>query len=350
MAKTATKKTRHIVEELFKNLDRRQEQILKGRYGLEDGEELTLAELGKIFSVTRERVRQIEASALKEVREKVQEGHLDELIQTVMKKLEKTGGVRKENHLLEELEHFAHDADLVSSFAQQIRFLLEISRSVLYHREDEDLHAHWHVAKEHQDRALKFLNDLVKELKGKKKEVLEKKKFDEFFDEVRTLHKLEKEVAEHYVRISKKFGQNLYGDFGLAEWQEVRPRVARDWIYLVLKKAGKPLHFSKIASEIRKLRTLKKTNTQTIHNELIKDKRFILVGRGMYTLREMDNMPAGTIKEVLIHLIKEHGPMTAPEVTKRVLKNRIFKENTIMFNLQNKKYFKRSTGGKYTLV
>lgn len=344
---TAVKTTNRIIDDLFAGLDARQKKVLTKRYGLDSGEEMTLAELGKSFGVTRERIRQIEALALGDVRKSAKEGHLNELTSAVVELLKKTGGVRKEDSLLAEIKHFAHEADAAANFANQVRFLLEISKAVIYHREDDSLHGHWHLSQAHQKKATDFLESLIKHLKDKKHETLHNKKFDQFFHEVVELHKLEKEVARHYVMISKKFGANLYGDFGLTEWEEVKPKVSRDWIYLILKKAGKPLHFGEIANEIRRLRPSKKTNTQTIHNELIKDKRFILVGRGIYGLRETDTMPSGTIRDILVHILKNDGPMKAKELIAKVLQHRIFKENTILFNLQNKKFFERLTDGKY---
>lgn len=344
---TAVKTTNRIIEDLFAGLDARQKKVLTKRYGLDSGEEMTLAELGKSFGVTRERIRQIEALALSDVRKSAKEGHLNELTTAVVELLKKSGGVRKEDQLLSEIKHFANAADAVANFANQVRFLLEIGKVVVYHREDETLHGHWHLSLTHQKKALDFLDSLVKNLKDKKKETLHEKKFNQFFHEVVELQKLEKEVARHYMLISKKFGENLYGDFGLTEWAEVKPRVSRDWIYLILKKAGKPLHFGEIANEIRRLRPNKKTNTQTIHNELIKDKRFILVGRGIYGLRETDTMPSGTIRDILVHILKAEGPLKPKELIAKVLEHRIFKENTILFNLQNKKYFERLPDGKY---
>ncbi len=339
--------TNLIIEEVLKGLDARQKKVLIKRYGLDMGEELTLAELGKVFGVTRERIRQIEALALKEARRQAKEGHADPLVKSVIEKLQGTGGVKKEMHLLEDLKHFAHEKDWGASFPNHVRFLLEMTDSVLYHKGDSELHSHWHLSKEHQQRALVFLNDLIKYLREKKQETLHNKKFDDFFKEVMQLHKLEENVAKHYLAISKKFGKNQFGDLGLTEWEEVNPKTAKDWIYLILKKTGKPMHFSAIAAEIRKHRSAKKTNTQTIHNELIKDKRLILVGRGAYGLREMDNLPAGTIREVLTYILKEDGPMKPKAIVQKVLKHRIFKENTILFNLQNKKYFKRTDSGMY---
>jgi len=338
-----------IIEELFNLLDDRQKKVIINRYGLENGEEMTLAALGESFGVTRERIRQIEAGALATVRATAKNGNIDTLVKDALQRIKKSGGIRKEDHLLKDLKHFSSDSkEFLVNFANQIRFLLEISGDIFYHREDEVLASHWHLSETHQKKAKTFLDGLVKHLKDKKKEVLHDKNFDEFFQEITKLHKLEQEVAKHYLHISKKFGTNIYGDFGLMDWAEVSPRVSRDWIYLILRKAGKPLHFEEIAEEIRTIRPgAKKTNTQTIHNELIKDKRFILVGRGIYGLREMDNLPAGTIREILTHILKASGPMKPNEIITSVLKDRIFKETTILFNLQNKRHFKRFPNGTY---
>lgn len=340
--------TNAIIDQLFSVLDARQKRVLVKRYGLDNGEEMTLAELGKLFNVTRERIRQIEASAIVDVKKKAKEGHIDQLVKTAVEKLKQTGGIRREDHLLNEIKNFAEGKDMPVNFASQVRFLLEISGQIFYHREDEEVASHWHLSVEHQKKAFEFLDSLVKHLKDKKNETLHEKRFNEFFEEVVKLNKLEKEVAQHYLDISKKFSKNIYGDFGLTDWQEVNPKVSRDWIYLILKKAIKPLHFGDIATEIRRIRPAKKTNTQTIHNELIKDKRFLLVGRGIYGLREKDELPAGTIRDILTHILKMSGPMKARDLISKVLKHRIFKETTILFNLQNKKFFERLPGGEYT--
>ena len=55
-------------ESVLKTLTPREEQVLKLRFGFGDGSEHTLAEVGECFSVTRERIRQIEANALRKLR------------------------------------------------------------------------------------------------------------------------------------------------------------------------------------------------------------------------------------------------------------------------------------------
>ena len=54
--------------EVLSTLTPREEKVLKLRFGIEDGRTRTLEEVGKEFNVTRERIRQIEAKALRKLR------------------------------------------------------------------------------------------------------------------------------------------------------------------------------------------------------------------------------------------------------------------------------------------
>jgi RNA polymerase primary sigma factor len=59
---------REQLKEVLKTLTPREEKVLKLRFGIEDGRTRTLEEVGKEFNVTRERIRQIEAKALRKLR------------------------------------------------------------------------------------------------------------------------------------------------------------------------------------------------------------------------------------------------------------------------------------------
>ena len=59
---------REQLEEVMNTLTPREAKVLKLRFGLEDGKSRTLEEVGKEFNVTRERIRQIEAKALRKLR------------------------------------------------------------------------------------------------------------------------------------------------------------------------------------------------------------------------------------------------------------------------------------------
>ncbi|MCR4692633.1 MAG: sigma-70 family RNA polymerase sigma factor, partial [Firmicutes bacterium] len=56
------------LEDVLKTLTTREAKVLRLRFGLEDGRPRTLEEVGKEFDVTRERIRQIEAKALRKLR------------------------------------------------------------------------------------------------------------------------------------------------------------------------------------------------------------------------------------------------------------------------------------------
>jgi RNA polymerase primary sigma factor len=65
---TAFKLLQEQLQEVMKTLPPREQEVLKMRFGLEDGYSLTLEEVGLYFNVTRERIRQIEAKALRRLR------------------------------------------------------------------------------------------------------------------------------------------------------------------------------------------------------------------------------------------------------------------------------------------
>jgi hypothetical protein len=167
--------------------------------------------------------------------------------------------------------------------------------------------------------------------------------------------RINKDIFNSYLEISKEIQKNPEGQFGLKNWLEINPRGVKDKSYLVLKKQGKPLHFTQIADLIKNLSFLpqsqsqKEIHTATVHNELIKDPRFVLVGRGLYGLKEW-GYTSGVVKDVIFKVLKESKKSLAKEeVLRKVLKQRIVKENTVFLNLENKKYFLRDSQGKYTI-
>ena len=112
-----------------------------------------------------------------------------------------------------------------------------------------------------------------------------------------------------------------------------------------------PKHFTEIAKLINQSGfSGKKANIQTVHNELIKDKRFVLIGRGIYALKEW-GYDKGTVADVISKVLKKAGePLHRDEIVKRVLKSRQVKETTILLNLQGKPQFKRTAKATYTLA
>jgi hypothetical protein len=153
-----------------------------------------------------------------------------------------------------------------------------------------------------------------------------------------------------FMSLSKELGRNVFGEIGLVSWAEVKPKGVRDKAYLVLKRENKPKHFTEIAKLINSTGfSSKKANIQTVHNELIKDSRFVLVGRGMYGLSEWGYQP-GTVKEVLVGILKgSQKPIARADLIAKVLDTRMVKENTILLNLQDSKVFSKREDGSYVL-
>jgi DNA-directed RNA polymerase delta subunit len=111
------------------------------------------------------------------------------------------------------------------------------------------------------------------------------------------------------------------------------------------------MHFNEIAKAIKGSEFKRKdVTTQAIHNELIKDGRFVLIGRGIYALKEW-GYEKGTVADIITEVLKKAGePLHRDEIVKRVLKSRQVKETTILLNLQGKQQFKRVAKATYTFT
>jgi len=157
-----------------------------------------------------------------------------------------------------------------------------------------------------------------------------------------------KTVLMEWLKLSKQITKNPFGEWGLSDSPYVRPRGIRDLAYLFMRKHGSPMHFREVAGGIQKTLS-RNAHHQTVHNELIKDNRFVLVGRGLYALTEWGYQP-GIVRNVIQSILKKHGSLSREDLIKRVLKERHVKENTILINLQNKKYFHKMQDGKYASI
>lgn len=322
----------NLIKTCLAGLSSRQKEVLEGRYGLDNSTTLTLAELGSRYGLTRERVRQIESLGLKAAQSKADGQEFGSFITTVASVLKNNGGLRREDLLIEDLAGVSQ--------TNRLKFLLEICGKFKYSKDGKDYHPYFYLADADHKRVGSFVSYLLKNA--------DRENFAASFAASAKSLGISDSAARNYASVSKKVSMNTYGDLGLSEWAEINPKTARDWAYLVLKKEQKPLHFTDIAKMVTDLRK-KQAHAPTIHNELIKDEKFVLVGKGTYTLKEFGVIP-GTAREIIHHFLKKQGPLKASDVVKMVLKERLFKENTVLINLQNRKNFKRLDDGRYTTL
>ena len=341
-----------ILSQFWSHLDDRQKDVLVGRFGIEDGDSNTLAELGKKYGITRERIRQIESGALGTLREKAPSNPaFGEFVDRSKKYLKNSGGVARRENFLE------HHRNLIDDINENhLDLLLEASGSFYFYPEDKDFWSFYYSERESLENARRFINEWEKLLKSRKEEILSSygeqrratPKYHIYFKVFIKKLRANSAHAENYVAISKKFHTNNYGDSGLSEWPEIKPVTIRDHIYVLLKKEEKPIHFVNIAKLIGDRNKGKNALDATVHNELIKDRRFVLVGRGIYGLSEQGYQP-GTAREVIHRILKENGPMRTKELVSSVQRERLFKPNTVLVNLQNKKFFLRQPDGTYII-
>lgn len=337
-------KISQLSTQLLKNLNPRQKEFLEGRFGLKDGKRRTLQELGEKRGITRERVRQIEAEGIKIAAKDFKNSEGPEIIKIAKNHLAVLGGLRKEDLFVEDIKGLLKDN---TTTGNHLKFVFEVAKEFIYNPEDEEYYAFWYLSKDSLKKADNFIQKAAKAFSARKEELVAQGKTDEVIAELVGASNLNDFVVLNYLSVSKKFAANVYGDLGLAHWEEINPKTSRAKAYLVLKKHGQPLHFTDLAQMINvKKFDSKKVYPQTIHNELIKDVRFVLVGRGMYGLKEQGYFP-GTAKEVIRKILKEKGPLHPQDVVQLVSSQRFLKENTILLNLQNRKHFKKLSDGRY---
>ena len=332
-----------LVSTLIASLTPRQREVIVGRFGLEkNAEPQTLAAIGDRSGVTRERIRQIEAGALASLRKELQrEPACMEIVQATTKYLSSVGGVAPKANLV------AVHADRIPGLNENhLAFFIEISKAFHMYPEDKEFFPFYYLDRDHLKSAVGFVNQWASFLRGKKDEVLGGQ-YHSNFDEFVKRKGIAKDRALQYLAISKRVKKNPYNDMGLSEWPEINPTTIRDRVYLVLKKKAAPLHFTDIATLINEVGFDRRpASAPTVHNELIMDNRFVLVGRGMYGLAEHGYEP-GTAREVIHRVLRKQGPLRPKDLILAIQKERFFKPNTILVNLQNKRFFARKEDGRY---
>jgi hypothetical protein len=336
-------KPKQVTKRITAQLQDRSSDVIMNRFGLTaDAKRKTLEEIGKKYSITRERVRQVEEAALALIKKseayKKEQGVFDELKALI----HSLGSIVAENELLSQISKD-------EATQNHIHFYLTLGEAFKKHREDEHFATRWSVDDEITGQVHDSLKRLYTSLNDEDL-VPETEIIKRFFDQMKDVAERYKneEIAQRWLRISKKISKNPLGEWGKTTSPNIHTRGVKDYAFLIMRKHGSPMHFREVADSISKT-FHRKTHYATCHNELIKDPRFVLVGRGMYALAEWGYKP-GIAREVIRDILKKDGPLSKEEVINRVMKERYFKKNTILVNLVNPKYFKKNKNGLYAVV
>jgi hypothetical protein len=374
-----------IITNLFNELDERERDVLIRRFGLSgDGKE-TLEEIGKMHKLTRERIRQIETSSIKRLRQLENlDSHLNGLKNIIINLLEEHGGLMEKEYLFNNLVNFSIGGGKNGENELKHKRHFDFLISKLLHDEFEAV-----SDSEHFKESLKIKYQSLEHLEALAKELLEKiqgvkkifmteelvdlskelesyqnnqEKFNpignldisgilnnDLFEEKADIINTNK-VIYSILQAAKKIEQNKFGFWGINDSREIKPKTINDKIYLILKNNGKPMHFAEIADKINQISfDKKKANAATVHNELILDEKYILVGRGLYGLKEW-GYQKGTVSDVIEKIMSElDQPLSREEIIDKVLAQRVVKKATINLALMNRDKFEVVADGKYRI-
>lgn len=321
----------------------REREIVSRRFGL-NGHKETLEQIGDMLSITRERVRQLEKAILIRLRIASEESQIPELAaaeKIIFRNLSEMGRIAKVSDLADKI--YGHPTSLEEKSA--IAFIGNISAALTVVDENDKYYASIGIAEYGNEKVIKAKVDEIVAVIKKHKSPMS---LDELYD---SLDGYEHPDHIRAVASISKLLATLNGFWGLVKWPTVNPKNIRDKIYVILEAKKEPMHFAEIAKAIKESDFKRKNVTiQAIHNELIKDSRFVLIGRGIYALSSW-GYTKGTVSEIITNILqKANEPLTREEIVKQVLHARKVKETTILLNLQNKKLFKKVDKNTYELA
>lgn len=341
MAATISFKPKQVTKRILSDLPPRAYEVVVKRFGLtDDAERKTLEAIGGTYGITRERVRQIENAALQTIRKSENYKAEAAIFAELKDIITALGAVVSEEDLL---SHISKD----KLSQNHIHLYLTLGDDFTKNKEDEHFKTRWSIDNEVSEQVHNALKNLYSNLSDDEL-IPESELVSRFLDELKDLSSQyrDEENARRWLAMSKTMDKNPLGEWGKADSSNIKTRGIKDYAFLMMRKHGSPMHFREVAKAICDTFG-KDTHTATCHNELIKDNRFVLVGRGIYALKEW-GYKSGVVRDVIHDLIKKNGPMSKEDIVEQVMKERYLKKNTILVNLQNSKYFKKTKDGLYT--
>ncbi len=341
-----------LTEDLTKILVGREKTIIQKRFGLAGGEPMTFNAIGKEFKVTRERIRQIQEESLSIIRKQKKSALFVTFVNNAKKVLKANGNV---------LEHMAFVNAIKEIYGNEveeasINFLLSIDENFYFFSGNNFFKPFWCFA----NVSLESIKKLAEEAETILKKEQKPTSLKDINSKIKKQTTTAKQLA-NVLHIYKRIGANPFGQYGLISWSIINPLNARDKAYFLMKYyLKKPVHFKALTNYIKENEDViinqtankkkKVVSVQTVHNELIKDNRFVLIGHGHYALAEW-GYSKGVIKDIIVNVFQasNNTAFSEKELITKVKEQRMAKDNTIRFNLRNNKCFEKTSDGKYQL-
>ncbi len=339
-----------LTEQLLAVLPEKEAGILRRRYGLTGERKQTLEMIGKEYAVTRERIRQIERQSIAAIKDSsVFRESIRPFEHVVMAVIHEHGGIMTMEMISRELLG-VHHSDVKHHAA--LHFLLsELLKDKIEHvRANKQFSQSWKTKTVSLSLVERAVAELQRIIEGLEKPHSFERIFGEFQEtdlyKENTDHFTE-QVLTSYLDVAGAVGKNPFDEYGLAHWGLVNPKRMHDRVYLILQKEGKPLHFEEISQKITEIFG-KKAYPPTVHNELILNDEYVLVGRGLYALKEW-GYQEGVVSDVISQVLEDAAEsMHRDEIVDKVLEQRMVKKNTIYLALTDKEVFRKHEDGRYS--
>lgn len=342
-----------FVERALGTLPERAREIIKKRFNLDERGKWTLEGIGREFKITRERIRQIEKGAIKKIQDE-NAAELSNFSAFFLDIMDRDGGAAERDFYLTEIAGYVakkYPGKDIKREKKHIVLMLRLSGKIKSSLANEKFKSHFYSDPKALKEAERAIDGAVNFFKLSGRPADE----GELFSQTKPLgaegQKITPEAFGSYIRMSAEITKNPFGQWGLRSWPLAFPKNIRDKAYLIALHRKEPAHFKKIAQMINDVWPGKKRPilSETVHNELIKDKRFILVGRGVYALAEW-GYEKGTVRDIIKKaLAKADRPMNRDEIVKEVLGQRMVKSSTVILNLKDKEFFENTGEGLYKL-
>jgi len=329
------------ISKLLEGLEERSRDVIVRRFGLQGKSKETLEKIGQSHRITRERVRQIESDTLAGLKKLEKLKIVQPLEEILLSVLKNQGNIIEKNALFLSIQK-----KFPNVHSNELEFVLELSPKFTKFNETKEFRHAWATSHSSFTKARRIIRNFIDYLK-EKNEPLSTEGI------INTIQKnidsnLRKNTILSYINLSKNIKKNPFGEWGFVTWEAISPQGVKNKAYIVLTKKQKPLHFRKITEAINQVGfDSRQATSRTVHNALIKDSRFVLVGRGIYGLTEA-GYKSGTVVDIVANVLGK-GPLEKEEIVHEVLKQRLVRKNTILLALQDTSRFKK-VGDKYYLI
>ena len=328
------------------SLTEKERSVISRRIGL-DGERETLQSIGDSYGITRERVRQVEDVGIRKIGRIVKSTKLTEIQSYGEKILALHGGLLVKDKLLSAvINEIGIQGEINPGI---IEVVLQSDYNVQKSKPQLGTETYFMLPEVNRKTIGEVYKEAVKILK-KKGDIMETTALYELvkMNLLPTHGKLENVLIDSIMDVYTDLVKGEEKYIGLEKWKILNPSTLKDKAIYVLKKNKKPMHFVEITNAIAD-RFSESVKVATIHNELIRNTEFVLIGRGIYVLRDWGYKP-GTVLDVIMDVFhKAKAPLSTEEIIARVLKVRQVKSSTIYMNLQNRKYVERVGRNMYQL-